>query len=81
MRQLHAAASAASPRTFHQFEATHNDIWVKGGRRYWDAKRGFIEGVLADGDFVKVPRAGVEGGPGTKVSPAGVEGGPGTEEC
>ena len=43
MVALHDAAAAASTRKFHLFsEATHNDISVKGGQDYWDAKRRFF---------------------------------------
>eukprot|EP00618_Florenciella_parvula_P037025 CAMPEP_0119501300 /NCGR_PEP_ID=MMETSP1344-20130328/23180_1 /TAXON_ID=236787 /ORGANISM="Florenciella parvula, Strain CCMP2471" /LENGTH=327 /DNA_ID=CAMNT_0007537457 /DNA_START=1 /DNA_END=984 /DNA_ORIENTATION=+ len=43
MQKLSEAATSARTKTFHQFDATHNDIWVKGGRRYWDAKGSFIK--------------------------------------
>lgn len=43
MKQLHEAATSARAKQFHQFDAMHNDIWVKGGRRYWEHKRTFIQ--------------------------------------
>jgi len=42
MGALRDAATAASATEFHEFEATHNDIWVRGGSSYWNAKKMFL---------------------------------------
>ena len=48
MHALQKAATGAKFVDFHTFEeATHNDIWLKGGVKYWQAKKGFIERVTA----------------------------------
>jgi fermentation-respiration switch protein FrsA (DUF1100 family) len=47
MEALRDAAINAKSRSFSSFNATHNDIWAAGGEEYWQAKRAFLERVLA----------------------------------
>lgn len=46
MHDLRKAATGAVSCDFHEFkDATHNDIWMKGGAQYWQAKKSFIDKV------------------------------------
>ena len=47
MHALHAAATGTEHAELHTFpKATHNDIFETGGRKYWEAKRDFLQKVI-----------------------------------
>jgi len=44
MHALKEAATGAEFLDFHTFpKASHNDIFITGGRKYWDAKAAFLK--------------------------------------
>lgn len=50
MHALEGAATSTSFKEMHTFkDATHNDIWERGGEAYWRAKRKFLDRVLGHG--------------------------------
>lgn len=49
MRELKQAATGASSAEIHSFNATHNDIWVAGGDKYWQVKKTFVQATCVRG--------------------------------